>query len=352
MIAKRAATIPAVAAMLTLTACPWGTSPPSPTRLKEHFLVAFVREGMNDVAVTWSETGQSWNNGRFPATPTSTAPPARASVPFNGVGASADTTGVIYNVLFDQPAGYADVAGLGPATWDAIGAKYSLGTTTVLSAPATVDLGGRNRLVAVRQAGGQLGVYLVPAVGSAITTVSVSGVPSSILGRPALVRRNDGAVLLAWRDQASGTIGTTTGTRGASASFSFGTANQSSLVSEGSPAVAADAQYFYLSIVQRSGNSWRTQIYRSPDGAQWTAFMTSAASPNPSTLLGLAALSNGSLLEASITNNQRYKTAAVFLCSRTSPTQSCGRWSQINDRDVFKAGAAFKEFAVIRTGVQ
>lgn len=348
MITKRAANYSAITAILLLqSACPpWRTSPPLERR--EHFLVAFVRDGLNDVAVTWSENGQTWNNGRFPATPTSTAAPARASVPFNGAAASADTTGLLHDVLFDQPGGYADVAGLGPATWDATGAKYNL-STSVLSGPATIDLGGRNRLVAVRQTGDSLGVYSISANGRTITPIGVPG-SGLVEGRPALVRRNDGEVLLAWRERGSLNIVTATGRSSVIGGFTF-TGSHQLFTAESAPAIAADGRFFYLSVVERSANSWRTQIYQSPDGIQWNAFATSPASPNAKTLLGLAALSNGTLLEASLTDNNRYRTAAVYLCPRTGVMQPCSRWSQINQADVFKAGASFKEFAVIRAGL-
>jgi hypothetical protein len=339
-----------------------GPPGPEPGWPKEHFFVAFVRDGLNDIAVTWSEDGQAWQNGRFPATATSTNPPASIVTPYNGVGASADPHGVYHNIVFDQASGFMDVFGLGPGTWDVTGSRQSLGVN-LLSAPSTVDLGSGQRLIAIRETGDRVGVYQYDQSTHTVAAIPLTGMNSKVWSRPGLTQRDDGETLIAWIQDAPPNAITVTaiGRKNASGRITFDNPRQLALSSNdtqnqawSSPAVAADGRYFYLAVVQKHGGAYqdfKALIYRSPDGVVWSEFERVLTGDVLSqTQLGLAAKSNGMLLIASIADwPVGPARTTVALCSRTTTTSLCS-WSRPQPASVFPAGAKYKEFAVIRTG--
>jgi hypothetical protein len=330
------------------------------TKPPERFFVAFVKHGADNIEARFSPDAQNWQSGNFPASATSTSPPARTVVPYQGVGASSDSNGVIHNVLFDQPHAFTDVHGLGPATWDTTGRKQSLGANPA-SAPSTVDIGNDQRLVAIQEPGDRVGVHQYDrTVGRVVASIPLTGpLNASVSRRPAITRRDDGEILVAWTQ--NDTMITAAGRKHRSGYIIFDTPRQLVLSSTNvagaaasAPAVANDDSHFYLAVVQEERGAplhgWLVVIYRSTDGVTWSEFdRVLQHDVTNQSHLGLAGKSNGSLLVAAVTKGTSMATAAARVCTRSTPTAPCS-WATVQPATMFPGGASYKEFALVRTG--
>ncbi len=340
-------------------------SPPC-GQVKEKFFIAYVTDGQYNIHARYSLDGSNWQPGNFPTSATGTGAPTHVTVPFAGVGASADSLGLFHNVIFDQGSELMDVWGLGAAIWDSWGERTRL-PSAITSAPAVVDIGDGRRIIAVRQAGDTLGVFLYNyGSNPSITPLSMNfpGFNSGVIARPAIARRGDGKILLAWPRGIKANIPTDImiqiGSLNSSGAPIFPTLTRISLAgidldssALAAPAVACDDRYFYVAVLQSYGQAtgftgYRFVIYRSRDGSRWTEFTRlSSLDVNTTSILGLASKSNGTLVAAAITNNNRYISNKAQLCVRASSGASC-TWSDVST-SVFGTPARYADFALIRT---
>jgi hypothetical protein len=324
---------------------------------KEKFFLAFSENAAETIRTRWSNDGVTWQDGAFPSSVTTAAPPARVTLPFGGIGASADRDGIFYNVIFDQPYAIADVWGLGPAIWDTSPTKLPAPQPT--SAPSAIDIGALQRLIAVQGAGSTMNLFLYDhAERDIVAQIPIAGpLNTNVYGRPAITMRKDGKLLIAW-GRGSGEVVAAVGERRETGYFRFDVPANVTLsssaalssVAQSSPVVSADSQFFYLAVVQEERGAplhgWRTLVYRSSDGATWQEFAQLTGDATNQSTIQVAAKSNGTLLVAGVTRRPT-PTGFARLCRRTTPTSTC-TWTTVAGTSIFGQVPRYRDFALVR----
>lgn len=320
---------------------------------KETIMIAFNERGSPLIHALNSNDGLQWSNTGFPTSHIC------LSAVCPGVGVAGDRNANFFLEMHPIGTEVRYVWGLLATAWD----DFAEGppSFTMASAPSVTSIIDKRWAVAYRRTNNtvtvsvldtDLEVFIIPEVAPG------GGLNSNVIGRPAIVRRDE-QVLLAWR-RGSGELVTSVG-QIQSGSIMFaapqivplptGGGLRAGLTSD--PDVARDNGNFYIAMVrEETGGSagglhgWRSVVMSSSDGMLWnTHSVTFILGVVNVSKIQIAGLADGTLVIAAVDNRATNRGSVA----RFDPATST--WSSVDRNAVFAGRTpSANHFALVGVG--
>lgn len=320
---------------------------------KETIMIAFNERGSPRIHALNSNDGIQWSNSGFPAS--HTCLPAVCP----GVGVAGDRNANFFLEMHAIGTNVRYVWGLLAAAWD--DSAESPPSFTMASAPSVTSIVDKRWAVAYLRGDNTVTVSVLDTdleVFAVSDVAPVGGLNSNVIGRPAIVRKDE-QILLAWRRN-TGELVTSVG-QIQSGSVIFASPQIVALPRGGGlaagltsdPDVARDNGNFYIAMVREEIGSgagtlhgWRSVVLSSQDGMLWnTHSVTSILSVVNISKIQIAGLADGRLVIAAVDN----RTTNRGSVAKFDPTT--GGWSSVNRDAVFaNRTPSANHFALVGVG--